>query len=207
MATLLNSSLRRRNGVVGVATAGLAVAMLGAAFAAVPLYKLFCQVTGYGGTTQVAAAAPGLVPGVEGSRPFTIVFDANVAKQFPWEFRPEQRQVTVRAGEEGLAFYIAHNPIDRPIKGQAAFNVTPLQAGKYFSKVQCFCFDEQVLLPGQTEHMGVAFFVDPAILKDRNMADLKIITLSYTFYEVPGQQAGLAGAATTAGANAAAPVR
>jgi cytochrome c oxidase assembly protein subunit 11 len=197
------AKLARKNARVGVATALGAVAMLGVAFASAPLYKLFCQITGYGGTTQVAAAAPGAVD----DRSFTVVFDANVSRQLAWEFRPAQRQVTVRAGEEGLAFYVAHNPTERPIKGQAAFNVTPLTAGKYFSKVQCFCFEEQTLAPGQTVDMGVSFFVDPAILKDRNMVDLKVITLSYTFYEVPGQQAGLAGVATAAGAGAPAPVR
>ncbi len=197
------ASLARRNKLVGTAGALMAVAMIGASFAAVPLYRLFCQVTGYGGTPQVALAAPGAVD----ERAFTIVFDANIATGLAWEFRPAQRQVTVRTGEEGLAFYVAHNPTDRAIKGQAAFNVTPLTAGKYFSKVQCFCFEEQVLAPGQTVDMGVSFFVDPAILKDRNMVDVKMITLSYTFYEVPGQQAGLAGAATAAGGVTPAPVR
>ena len=191
--------LARKNAIVGMVTGGIAIAMVGAAFAAVPLYRLFCQVTGYGGTTQVAAA----VPGATGDRTFTVVFDANVAKLMPWEFYPEQRQVTVRAGEEGLAFYVARNPTDRAITGQAAFNVTPLTAGKYFSKVQCFCVDNQVLAPGQTEEMGVAFFVDPAILKDRSMIDVKVITLSYTFYEVPGQQADLAGAANVRAAEPA----
>ncbi len=195
--------LARKNGRVGVASALMAVTMLGVTFASVPLYRLFCQVTGYGGTPQIALAAPGAVD----ERAFTIVFDANVGTGLPWEFRPAQRQVTVRAGEEGLAFYVAHNPTDRAIKGQAAFNVTPLTVGKYFSKVQCFCFEEQLLAPGQTIDMGVSFFVDPAILKDRNMVDLKMITLSYTFYEVPGQQAGLAGAATAAGGVTPAPVR
>ncbi len=197
-------SLDRRNGVVGAIVGALAVAMVGASFAAVPLYRLFCQATGYGGTTQVAAAAPGAAGD---GRTFTIIFDANVAQHMPWEFNPSQRQVTVQAGEEGLAFYVAHNPTDRVVAGQAAFNVTPLTAGKYFSKVQCFCFEEQVLAPGQTEEMGVAFFVDPSILKDRNMADVRTITLSYTFYEVSGPQAGLAGAAVPGRAAEPQPVR
>ena len=203
-------SLARRNGIVGVMTAGIAVVMIGAAFAAVPLYRLFCQATGYGGTPQVAAAAPGAV--ADDTRTFTVVFDANVSPRLPWQFGPAQRQMTVRAGEESLAFYVAHNAADRPVNGQAAFNVTPLTAGRYFSKVQCFCFNEQVLAAGETVEMGVSFFVDPAILKDRSMADVRTITLSYTFYEVAGpaavaEHADLAGAARRGTAAIAAPVR
>lgn len=190
----------RRNARVGVSAGLLVVTMLGASFAAVPLYRLFCQVTGYGGTTQVAAAAPGAVAD---ERLFTIQFDANLGAHMPWKFAPDQLQQQVRAGEEGLAFYVAHNPTDRPVRGTAVFNVAPPSAGKYFNKVQCFCFEEQVLAPGETANMGVSFFVDPAILKDRGLAELRNITLSYTFYEVPKQQADLAGAAIQRAAPAA----
>ena len=192
--------LERSNARIGAAAGLVAVVMVGASFAAVPLYRMFCQATGYGGTTQVAAAAPGAVTD---GRTFTIHFDANVGAHMPWKFSPDQLEQQVRAGEEGLAFYVAHNPTDRSIRGSAVFNVTPLQAGKYFNKVQCFCFEEQVLVPGQTEYMGVAFFVDPAILKDRGLAELRNITLSYTFYEVPNQQADLGGAANPRAAGAA----
>ncbi len=190
----------RRNARVGIAAGVLVGTMLGASFAAVPLYRLFCQATGYGGTTQVAAAAPGAVAD---ERIFNIHFDANLGAHMPWKFAPEQLQQQVRAGEEGLAFYVAHNPTDRPVRGTAVFNVTPLAAGKYFNKVQCFCFEEQVLAPGETATMGVSFFVDPSILKDRGLGELRNITLSYTFYEVPTQQADLAGAANQRAATAA----
>lgn len=161
--------------------------MLGAAYAAVPLYKLFCQVTGFGGTTNVAESAPGAV----GDRMIRVVFDANTSGQFPWKFKPVQRHIDVRVGEEGLAFYRASNPTDEAVTGIATFNVAPAKAGKYFSKVACFCFDSQTLRPGQSMDMGVAFFVDTAILDDPNMWDVDRIVLSYTFFETGGAQAGL----------------
>ncbi|MSO65575.1 MAG: cytochrome c oxidase assembly protein [Alphaproteobacteria bacterium] len=153
--------------------------MVGLSYAAVPLYRAFCQLTGLGGTTQRATAAPG----VAGERIIRIHFDANVGRSLAWDFKPVQREVSVRIGEETLAFYQAHNPTARTIAGSATFNVTPPQAGIYFRKIQCFCFSEQVLQAGETAAMPVSFFIDPAILHDRNMDDLTSITLSYTFFE------------------------
>lgn len=145
---------------------------------AVPLYQLFCQITGYGGTTQAALEAPGAVS----DREVTVSFDANVNPALPWRFRPAQRAVTLPVGEERLAFYEARNTSDEFVVGSATFNVTPAKAGQYFVKIDCFCFTEQSLEPGQRVDMPVTFYVDPAILDDPNMDDVDDITLSYTFY-------------------------
>ncbi|MHA1114252.1 MAG: cytochrome c oxidase assembly protein [Alphaproteobacteria bacterium] len=158
----------------------LVVGMVGMAYAAVPLYRVFCQVTGYGGTTQRAGAAPGAVAG----RPIAVRFDANVNSALPWRFRPLQREVVVRPGEQTLAFFRATNLSDRAVTGTATFNVTPLKAGIYFNKIDCFCFTEQHLAPGESIDMPVSFFVDPEMLADRNVEDVKTITLSYTFFAV-----------------------
>ena len=171
----------RRNAATGLVLAGVALGMVGMAFAAVPLYSLFCQVTGYGGTSQVAVAAPGAVEG----RMITVQFDASIASGMPWKFKPAQREIKVRIGEEHLAFYSAHNPLNRSVTGTATYNVTPHKAGPYFSKIDCFCFTEQVLEPGQTVEMPVSFFVDPDILNDPGLDDVRTITLSYTFFEKP----------------------
>ncbi len=175
----------RRNAATGLVLAGVALGMIGLAFAAVPLYTLFCQVTGYGGTSQVAATAPGAPQGQAAGRVITVQFDASVARGMPWKFKPVQREVTVRLGEETLAFYTAHNPLGRRVMGTASYNVTPHKAGPYFSKIECFCFTEQVLEPGQSIDMPVSFFVDPDIVNDRNLDDVGTITLSYTFFEKP----------------------
>ncbi len=159
---------------------GVILFMGSLAWASVPLYDLFCRVTGWGGATDVADAAM--------DQPLdeqvTIRFDASRAAGMPWEFKPEQIKMKVRIGEEGLAFYEAHNPTDRPIAGTASFNVAPYSAGAYFSKIQCFCFEMQVLAPGQTVSMPVSFFVEPEILDDADAKYVKTITLSYTFHEV-----------------------
>ena len=153
--------------------------MIGLAYASVPLYKLFCQVTGFGGTTQVAEKAP-----VEVSeRTIKVRFNADVNSGLQWQFKPEQREITVRLGEDNLAYYMAENMSLTPITGQATYNVTPLKAGQYFSKIACFCFDEQTLEPGQRVDMPVSFYVDPAIAEDINTQDVKTITLSYTFFK------------------------
>lgn len=158
---------------------GAAATMAGLSFASVPLYRLFCQVTGYGGTTQRADAAPG----VEAARMFTVRFDASVAGDgLAWSFAPVERAVRVRAGEERLAFYRATNNAREATTGTATFNVTPFKAGPYFNKIACFCFSEQTLASRQTVEMPVSFFVDPAILADPNLADVETITLSYTFF-------------------------
>src|SRR5690606_32458145 len=150
-------------------------------FAAVPLYRIFCQVTGYGGTTQVAEAAPDHVL----DRTMTIRFEGFVNRDLPWHFAPKQHSVTVKVGEPALIFFKAENLSDRPTAGVATVNVTPLKVGQYFSKVQCFCFSEQVLQPGESVDMGVSFFVDPAIAEDRNADEVGTITLSYTFFPDP----------------------
>jgi cytochrome c oxidase assembly protein subunit 11 len=171
-----------RNAPTALLLVSLVAGMVGLSFAAVPLYRLFCQVTGFGGTTQVAEALPAAIA----ERVINVRFNADVDPRLPWSFQPVQRQIAVRVGEAGVATYMARNTDDRPATGSATFNVTPLKAGKYFSKVQCFCFDEQRLEPGQEVEMAVQFFVNPAILDDRNLDDVKTITLSYTFFRAPG---------------------
>lgn len=152
--------------------------MIGMAYAAVPLYQLFCQVTGYGGTTGVAEQGADRVL----DREVTIRFDANRNPELPWEFRPEQRSVTLKVGETGLAFYRATNLSDKPVTGQATYNVTPMKVGAYFIKIDCFCFTEQKLMPGESVDMPVTFYVDPDIVEEDQLDDVQEITLSYTFY-------------------------
>lgn len=147
-------------------------------FAAVPLYDLFCRTTGFGGTTQVSAALPETVL----ERSITVKFDAGTARDMPWRFTPERREIRVRLGEKGLASYRAENRTDRIVAGTALYNVVPEKAGKYFQKIQCFCFDEQILGPGKTVSMPVVFYVDPKLGSDPDMADVDSITLSYTFF-------------------------
>ncbi|MCU0900367.1 MAG: cytochrome c oxidase assembly protein [Cypionkella sp.] len=170
--------------------AGVVVTMGALSFAAVPFYDWFCRVTGFGGTTSVATAAPETVL----DQTIQIRFDGSTSGGMAWEFKPVQRTMTVRIGENALAFYEAHNPTDRVIAGTASYNVTPDAAGGYFAKIACFCFTEQVLQPGETVQMPVSFFVDPAIVTDREGKFVKEITLSYTFYETPltEEQAALA---------------
>lgn len=174
------TSLARRNGRTAALAGLLVLAMVGLAFASVPLYRLFCQVTGFDGTTMRAEAAPGPVAGKE----MSVRFDANVATSLPWRFAPEKPREVVTIGEREMAFYTAKNLSARAVKGTATFNVSPVQAGKYFSKIQCFCFTEQVLKPGEEVRMPVVFFVDPKILEDPVAAPISEITLSYTFYPV-----------------------
>lgn len=172
----------RKNRRVGLLAAGGAVAMLGLGYASVPLYRLFCQVTGYGGTTQRADAATASGVKVAG-KVVTVRFDANVAKTLPWEFKPEQIKQDLKLGERKIATYRARNLTGRTITGTAMFNVSPEQAGKYFNKIQCFCFTEQKLLAGQDVRMPVIYYVDPAILDDPAAKNIEEITLSYTFTE------------------------
>ena len=165
----------------------LALAMVGLAFASVPLYRIFCQATGFNGTTQRAERAPGPVAGKEVS----VRFDANVSPTLPWRFAPERNTQIVRIGARQMAVFDAKNLSARTITGSAAFNVSPPQAGKYFTKIQCFCFTQQVLKPGEDARMPVIFYVDPKFLKDPDTRDISEITLSYTFY--PADQAGSGG--------------
>ena len=170
----------------------VAVVMVSLSFAAVPFYRWFCQTTGFGGTTSVAATAP--------AQPLddmiTVRFDANVDPGMEWVFKPEVTTMQLRIGETGLAFYDAYNPTDKPIAGAASYNVTPDSAGGYFTKIECFCFVEQVLQPGESVKMPVTFFVDPEIMQSREGKLVNEITLSYTFHKIPlpQTQAALAGA-------------
>jgi cytochrome c oxidase assembly protein subunit 11 len=165
-----------------VQATGVVVFMAGMGWAAVPLYDLFCRVTGYGGTTQVGAGSDRVL-----EQTVRVRFDASVARDFPWEFRPVQRTMDIRLGEVGLAFYEAYNPTDEPIAGTASYNVTPYDAGLYFTKIDCFCFQYQVLQPGERVEMPVTFYVDPDMLDDRDARGTHTITLSYTFHrtEIP----------------------
>ena len=183
------ATIESRNRRTGLIALGLALAMLGLGYASVPLYRLFCQVTGFGGTTmRVSEAQANAVTAV--SRTMSIRFDANVDRGMAWDFRPEQITDTVSIGARDMAIYTAKNLSDKPITGTATFNVEPEYAGKYFNKVQCFCFTEQTLAPGQEVRMPVLFYVDPKILEDKDAKDLEQITLSYTFHPVAGAPVG-----------------
>lgn len=159
---------------------GVVVLMGGLAWASVPFYDWFCRVTGFGGITNVAESASDTIL----EQKITIRFDASKEKDMPWTFKPVEREMKLRIGETGLAFYEAHNPTDRPIAGSASYNVTPYQAGAFFSKIACFCFEEQILQPGETVQMPVTFYVDPEIVDDREGKYIHTITLGYTFYEI-----------------------
>lgn len=167
---------------------GVVIFMAGMGWAAVPLYDLFCRVTGYGGTTQVGAGSDRVL-----DQTIRIRFDASTVRDFPWEFRPVERTMEIRLGEVGLAFYEAYNPTDEPVAGTASYNVTPYAAGLYFTKIDCFCFQQQVLQPGERVQMPVTFYVDPDMLDDRDARGTHTITLSYTFHptDLPADLAGL----------------
>lgn len=158
---------------------GVVIGMTGLGYASVPLYDLFCRVTGFGGTTQVGLEAPGGI-----GKPITIGFDGNINNRLNWQFKPEQASDKVEIGQREMAFYSAKNLSSVPLTGTATFNVAPAQAGKYFTKIECFCFTQQTLQPGEEVRMPVMYYVDPAILDDPDARDIKHITLSYTFYPV-----------------------
>jgi cytochrome c oxidase assembly protein subunit 11 len=172
------SQRRRRNGATVALLVSVVAGMAGLSAASVPLYRLFCQATGLGGTTQRAASAPATAAAAV----VTIRFDAETSPDLDWEFRPLQTAVTVHPGEERQIFYRAINKTAEPVTGSATYNVTPAKAGIYFDKLQCFCFNEQFLAPGESRDMGVVFFVDPDILTDPNTRDVRSITLSYTMF-------------------------
>jgi cytochrome c oxidase assembly protein subunit 11 len=180
------SALARKNGRTGALMALLALAMVGLAFASVPLYRLFCQVTGFGGTTQMQVG--GTAPGEIAGKLVNVRFDANTSSALPWEFKPERHVQRVAVGARNMAFYTAKNVGDRAATGTATFNVTPAQAGQYFTKIQCFCFTEQTLKAGEDIRMPVVFYVDPKILDDPDARTIDEITLSYTFYPVDEPQ-------------------
>ena len=186
--------MRTSNRTVGIALAGIVVGMVGVSFASVPLYRLFCAVTGYAGTPQIGAAvAPGAV-----RQEITVRFNANTNPNLPWTFRAEQREMRVPLGDEHLAFYSARNDAGTPVTGIALYNVTPDTVGKYFHKTACFCFNQQTLAAGQQMQFPLTFWVDPAIAYDPNTADIRTITLSYTFFRTM-EDAAKAGAVAQAG--------
>lgn len=167
-----------RNIRVLAACFGVTGLMVGASYAAVPLYQLFCQVTGFGGTTQAAEIAPERAL----ARDVTVYFDSNVAPGLTWRFEPVQRSQTLKIGEPGLAYFRATNISSRPLTGTATFNVTPHKAGPYFAKLECFCFTEQALQPGESMEMPVQYFIDPAMAEEADLDDITAVTLSYTFF-------------------------
>ena len=186
--TTVKTSLSGRNRRSAMMAGAMGLGMLGLGFAAVPLYEVFCRVTGYAGTTQrVGEAQAATVQAT--NRVMSVRFDSNVNSALPWSFKPEQAVDHVTVGARDMAIFIATNNSDQPVVGTATFNVTPLLAGQYFNKVQCFCFSEQLLKPGQTMRMPVLYYVDPAILDDPETKDIKEITLSYTFYRSTDEQA------------------
>ena len=184
-----SNALHGRHRAVAVWCAVLVAAMVGAAYAAVPLYRLFCQVTGFDGTPRVATKPSDRVL----DKTMTIRFDANVGPGLPWRFEPVQTTTNVKIGENALAFYRATNTSDRPVWGMATYNVFPEQVAPFFNKLQCFCFTEQLLQPGESVEMPVSFFVDPQITGDKDAHAVTHITLSYTFYPVAAPKAGVAG--------------
>ncbi|MGE0182318.1 MAG: cytochrome c oxidase assembly protein [Parvularculaceae bacterium] len=171
-------SATAKNRKTAMFVGGLVAGMVALSFAAVPAYRAFCQVTGFDGTTQRADKGADRVL----ARTVTIRFDATVSEGLPWTFKPEQIDQTLHIGETGLAFYKAVNTTDRPVTGRATFNVQPAKAGIYFKKIECFCFTEQTLKPGESADMPVTYFVDPAIADDPNLDDVQTITLAYTFF-------------------------
>ena len=170
-------------------TVALVLVMGGLAWASVPFYDWFCRVTGFGGTTGVSEVASDEIL----DQTIIVRFDGSLERNMPWTFKPEVREMEIRIGETGLAFYEAYNSTDRPVAGSASYNVAPYQAGYFFNKIQCFCFEEQVLAPGERVMMPVTFYVDPEIVDDRDGKHVHTITLSYTFYEIdlPEGYAGL----------------
>jgi cytochrome c oxidase assembly protein subunit 11 len=174
----------RRNQLVALSCVAFFTAMVGAAYAAVPLYAMFCQLTGYGGTTQRVEQASDVIL----DRSITVRFDANVSGGLPWTFQPEQRAMTMKIGETVQANYKAENLFTAPTQGRASFNVTPELAGAYFNKLECFCFTDTTLKPGETLEMPVVFFVDPDIVNAPELKDIRTITLSYTFFPIAGDK-------------------
>jgi cytochrome c oxidase assembly protein subunit 11 len=172
---------RKRDLVVAAACGVFVAAMVGAAYASVPLYNWFCRATGYGGTPQIATVAPAGVV----DRKITVRFDSNVSSGLPWRFVPEVNSIDLKIGQVATVYYDVVNESARVTEGQAAYNVSPPQVGAYFTKINCFCFTQQRLAPGEKRQMAVVFYVDPAMVKDSDQDDLNTITLSYTFYPVP----------------------
>ena len=184
---------KRRDGAIALALVGLVAAMTGLAFAAVPLYRMFCQATGYGGVPQRAERAPDQIL----DQTIRIRFDANVDPALPWTFVPVKRLIDIKIGETTLAYFKATNNSNVPLSGTAVFNVVPELAGRYFTKIECFCFKQQTLAAGTTAEMPVIFFIDPKIVEDADTKNISEITLSYTFYPSGGPGAAAAPAANS----------
>lgn len=191
--------MKRRFAVTAAVCVVFVAGMVGAAYAAVPLYSLFCQVTGFGGTTQQASAAPERIL----DQSVAVRFDSNIGNGLGWSFRPVERQVEVKLGEVGEISFLATNRTDHTTTGTAVFNVTPLAVGAYFNKISCFCFTEQTLAPGETAEMPVVFFVDPAYADDPDLENITTITLSYTFFPSKTKAAEPVDTSTDASAPAA----
>jgi len=183
----------RRDMLIAAACGALAAAMIGASFAAVPLYNMFCRATGFAGTTQVSRVAPRH----ELARELTVRFDSNVMPGLPWKFMPEQNAIKLHIGEVATVRYKVINEAARTITAQASYNVTPTTVGAYFDKINCFCFTQQTMKPGETRDMTVVFYVDPKIVDDRDQDPLNTITLSYTFYRLPDAERPVAEAPET----------
>lgn len=178
-----SNRVKRKNTSILLIT--VIVAMLGLSYAAVPLYRLFCQATGFGGTAKINKTFVEKMDQLEVKDKYiTVKFTANVSDNLDWVFQPSQQELKILVGETALAFYKAYNASDKPVIGVATYNVTPQKAGYYFNKIQCFCFEEQRLKPNELIEMPVFFFIDPEILDDPKMADVDTITLSYTFFNV-----------------------
>jgi cytochrome c oxidase assembly protein subunit 11 len=189
------SQTTRRDLAVAFVCGGVVALMVGASFAAVPFYNWFCRTTGYGGTTQVAKSAPTEIS----DRTITVRFDSNVAPGLPWRFEPERRSIDVRLGEVVTVYYSVTNEAARPIVAQAGYNVSPPTTGIYFEKINCFCFTQQSLQPGEKRDMAVVFYVDPKLAADSEQDGTRMITLSYTFYPVREPARPAAGAAALPG--------
>ncbi len=179
-----HAQMTRRNARLGLSILGVVVGMIALSYAFVPLYNMFCSVTGFGGTPITSDQLPETII----DRTVTIKFNAATNEKLPWVFTPEQREIDVKLGQRGLTAYSAHNKSDLPSVGMAIYNVTPLNAGKYFHKVQCFCFDDQTLQPQETVDMPVMFYVDPAFNDDPLMDEVHTITLSYTFFPASSEE-------------------
>lgn len=194
------AGLHRRNRLMGLGLAGFVAGMVGLAFASVPLYRLFCQVTGYNGTVQTGTGAA--APGAVGERVMTVRFNATTHPSLPWAFAPSQPSMALRAGEEGMGFYTARNLAAVPVTGVATYNVTPEVVGRYFHKTACFCFEQQTLEPGRQVEMPLSFWIDPRIAEDPNTSGIRTITISYSFFrslEDAGRSGALAAAAPHVG--------
>lgn len=178
------NAVAQKNNRLALMVASVVLGMVGLAYASVPLYDLFCKVTGYGGTTQRSAMVDvGTI-----DRDMKVRFAANVHRDMPWEFTPQQGPQELKVGEQGLAYFEAHNPTNQTIVGTATYNVSPHKAGLYFAKIDCFCFTEQVLKPGETVVMPVVYFIDPLIDEDRNLNEVTEVTLSYTFFVMDDEE-------------------